>query len=45
MIDRKITVSSRSKEEDQDYRYFLENDIPWVKIDQGTRDTLKENIA
>jgi len=41
---RKITVSSRSKEEEQDYRYFLENDIPWVKIDQSTRDTLKENM-
>jgi aspartyl-tRNA(Asn)/glutamyl-tRNA(Gln) amidotransferase subunit B len=41
---RKITVSSRSKEEDQDYRYFLENDIPWVKIDQSTRDTLKQNM-
>ena len=41
---RKITVSSRSKEEDQDYRYFLENDIPWVKIDQGTRDSLKEKM-
>ena len=41
---RKITVSSRSKEEDQDYRYFLENDIPWVKIDQSTRDRLKENM-
>ena len=40
----KITVSSRSKEEDQDYRYFLENDIPWVKIDQGTRDSLKEKM-
>ena len=39
---RKITVSSRSKEEDQDYRYFLENDIPWVKIDQSTRDALKK---
>ena len=41
---RKITVSSRSKEEDQDYRYFLENDIPWVKIEQRTRDALKENM-
>ena len=41
---RKITVSSRSKEEDQDYRYFLENDIPWVKIPQETRDSLKKNM-
>ena len=41
---RKITISSRSKEEDQDYRYFLENDIPWVKIDQETRDVLKKNM-
>ena len=41
---RKITVSSRSKEEDQDYRYFLENDIPWIKLDQGMRDGLKKNM-
>jgi len=41
---RKITVSSRSKEEDQDYRYFLENDIPWVKISQETRDSLKKDL-
>jgi len=41
---RKITISSRSKEEDQDYRYFLENDIPWVKINQETRDILKKNM-
>ncbi len=41
---RKITVSSRSKEEDQDYRYFLENDIPWVKIDQGTISSLQKNM-
>ena len=41
---RKITVSSRSKEEDQDYRYFLENDIPWVKINQETRDILQKNM-
>jgi len=30
---RKITVSARSKEEEQDYRYFLEGDIPWVILD------------
>ena len=41
---RKITVSSRSKEEDQDYRYFLENDIPWVKINQEIRDVLQKNM-
>ena len=41
---RKITVSSRSKEEDQDYRYFLENDIPWVKIDQGTITSLQKDM-
>jgi len=41
---RKITVSSRSKEEDQDYRYFLENDIPWVRISQETRDSLKKDL-
>ena len=41
---RKITISSRSKEEDQDYRYFLENDIPWVNIEQETKDRLKQNM-
>ena len=41
---RKITVSSRSKEEDQDYRYFLENDNPWVNIDQQTPDNLKKHM-
>ena len=41
---RKITVSSRSKEEDQDYRYFLENDIPWVKIDQETITSLQKDM-
>ena len=38
---RKITVSSRSKEEDLDYRYFLEGDIPWVKINPEIREELK----
>jgi len=37
---RKITVSSRSKEEELDYRYFLEGDIPWVTIDPATKTKL-----
>ena len=41
---RKITISSRSKEEALDYRYFLEGDIPWVKIDSDTREKLKSNM-
>jgi len=41
---RKITVSSRSKEEDLDYRYFLEGDIPWIKIDSETQQKLKSKM-
>lgn len=41
---RKITVSSRSKEEDLDYRYFLEGDIPWVKIDSDVQEALKSEM-
>ena len=41
---RKITISSRSKEEELDYRYFLEGDIPWIKIDQTTHDELKSKM-
>ncbi|MCH9658290.1 Asp-tRNA(Asn)/Glu-tRNA(Gln) amidotransferase subunit GatB [archaeon] len=41
---RKITVSSRSKEEDLDYRYFLEGDIPWVHIDNETHQRLKSEM-
>jgi len=38
---RKITISSRSKEEDLDYRYFLEGDIPWVRIGNEVKEKLK----
>jgi aspartyl-tRNA(Asn)/glutamyl-tRNA(Gln) amidotransferase subunit B len=38
---RKITISSRSKEEELDYRYFLEGDIPWIKISKEVQEKLK----
>ena len=41
---RKITVSSRSKEEDLDYRYFLEGDIPWIIIDPEIQKELKSKM-
>ena len=41
---RKITISSRSKEEALDYRYFLEGDIPWVTIDPAIQETLKSQM-
>jgi len=41
---RKITVSARSKEEDLDYRYFLEGDIPWITIDSHIKDKLKSKM-
>jgi aspartyl-tRNA(Asn)/glutamyl-tRNA(Gln) amidotransferase subunit B len=41
---RKITISSRSKEEDLDYRYFLEGDIPWVRIENDVKEKLKSEM-
>ncbi|MDP3780726.1 MAG: Asp-tRNA(Asn)/Glu-tRNA(Gln) amidotransferase subunit GatB, partial [Nitrosopumilaceae archaeon] len=41
---RKITVSARSKEEEEDYRYFLEGDIPWVVIDPQVISKLKKGM-
>ncbi|MDH3277563.1 MAG: Asp-tRNA(Asn)/Glu-tRNA(Gln) amidotransferase subunit GatB [Nitrosopumilus sp.] len=38
---RKITISSRSKEEELDYRYFLEGDIPWITIGKEIHQRLK----
>ena len=38
---RKITISSRSKEEELDYRYFLEGDIPWITIGKEIHEKLK----
>jgi len=41
---RKITISSRSKEEELDYRYFLEGDIPWITIDSSIQEKLKTEM-
>ena len=39
---RRITVPSRTKEAELDYRYFLEGDIPWVAMDSGTVRQIRE---
>lgn len=41
---RKITISARSKEEELDYRYFLEGDIPWVNIDSKTFEKIQNDM-
>ena len=41
---RKITISARSKEEELDYRYFLEGDIPWVRIEKEMQERLKKEM-
>ncbi|MEK6972220.1 MAG: Asp-tRNA(Asn)/Glu-tRNA(Gln) amidotransferase subunit GatB, partial [Thermoproteota archaeon] len=41
---RKITISARSKEGEEDYRYFLEGDIPWIVIDPQIISRLKKDM-
>jgi aspartyl-tRNA(Asn)/glutamyl-tRNA(Gln) amidotransferase subunit B len=41
---RKITISSRTKEADEDYRYILEGDIPWVVMDEQSLTQWKKNM-
>ena len=41
---RKITITSRSKEEDEDYRYILEGDIPWVVLDPESIEKWRKNM-
>lgn len=39
---RKITVPARSKEEDMDYRYMPEHDIPWVRIGRDIMEQIRK---
>ena len=41
---RKITVSARTKEEEAEYRYHLEADIPWVRINDDTKNQLQVHM-
>lgn len=41
---RKVTIPARKKEEDLDYRYFLEGDVPQVMIGGETTDLLKAKM-
>ena len=41
---RKITVSARTKEEEAEYRYHLEADIPWIRINDDTKNQLQAHM-
>lgn len=41
---RRITIRSRVKESEMDYRYFLEADIPSVHIDTDTLNHIQESL-
>lgn len=41
---RRITIPARKKEEESDYRYFLEGDIPWITIDSETSQRLRDDM-
>lgn len=41
---RRVTVSARSKEDDMDYRYFLEGDIPWITIGPEIVDRIRREM-
>ncbi len=41
---RKITVSARTKEEEEEYRYHLEADVPWVNIGSKIKNELQVHM-
>ena len=41
---RKITVSARTKEEEAEYRYHLEADIPWIRINDDVKNQLQAHM-
>jgi len=41
---RKITVSARTKEEEAEYRYHLEADIPWIRINDDIKNQLQAHM-
>jgi aspartyl-tRNA(Asn)/glutamyl-tRNA(Gln) amidotransferase subunit B len=41
---RKITVSARTKEEEEEYRYHLEADVPWVDIGSKIKNELQAQM-
>lgn len=41
---RRITVPSRGKEQETDYRYFLEGDIPWIELDSESVEAIRGSV-
>lgn len=42
--NKKITLSVKSPKDENDYRYFIEGDIPWIVLDPDHIDRLKKEI-
>ncbi len=42
---RKLTISMRSKEEAQDYRYFPEPDLPPIELDESTLSSIRSRLC
>ena len=41
---RRVTVPSRAKEGEGDYRYFLEGDIPWIALPAGEVEQIRARM-
>jgi len=42
--NKKVTLSVKSPKDENDYRYFIEGDIPWIVLDPDHIDMLKKEI-